>query len=230
MTMENPQSRSQSRPQSREALIAALTQDLAPVQRVKPRDGAALIAFATIVAGVASIAVFDFWTGMLTGAASVFFWIVNGLLALVGASATAALVSSALPRVGSRGNAPYWSAAMLAVLPVAAIITLLSVEAGHDHGVSLSDPGFWYWECTAYGLVAGALVAVAAVLFLRRGAPVSLERAGWLTGLASGSLGSIAYGITCPLDTVTHVGIWHAAPVAVAALVCRAVVPRLIRW
>jgi len=216
--------------QTREDLIAAMTQDLTPTKRVRPRDGAALVTFATIVAGIASIAIFGFWSGMITGEASPFFWIVNGLLAMVGASSTAALVSGALPRVGTRGSAPFWSAAMLGVIPVATLITLLSVEAGHDHGTSFADAATSYWECAVYGLAAGTLVATACVMFLRRGAPVSINRAAWLTGLTSGSLGALAYGITCPLDTVGHVGIWHVAPVALAALACRFAMPPLIRW
>ena len=120
---------------------------------------------------------------------------------------------------------------MLGVVPVAAILTLLSVEAGHDHTASaFADPALWYWECAAYGFAASILVATAAVMFLRRGAPVSMERAGWLTGLAAGSLGSVAYGITCPLDSIAHVGIVHIVPVAAAALLGRLVVPPLIRW
>lgn len=219
---------------TREDLIAALANDLTPVQRVKPSQGAALIAFATLVAGASCIAIFEFWTGMLTGGASAFYWITNGLLLLLGASSTSALIAGALPRVGARGAAPYWSAAMLSVVPIAAIITVISLEANHDHssGVPsvLADPLTWYWECGAYGTAAGFVIALAAVMFLRRGAPVSLERSGWLTGLAAGSLGALAYNITCPLDTVAHVGIWHTVPVLVWAVIGRFAVPPLIRW
>jgi len=222
--------------QTREELIASLTNDMAPVSRVQPRHGAGLIAFATIVAAVGSIAIFEFWYGMVNGEASAFFWISNGLLLLVGAASTSGLVAGALPRVGSRGSAPFWSAAMLAVLPVVALIMIASLEMGTpsataDHPSILDDPATWYWQCGVYAFGAGLLVAIAAVLFLRRGAPVSLERSGWLTGLAAGSLGAVAYGITCPLDTIAHVAIWHVAvPVTAWAVAGRLVVPRLIRW
>ncbi|AWW75822.1 hypothetical protein CD351_15435 [Erythrobacter sp. KY5] len=215
----------------REALIASLTEDVTPVKRVKPANGAMLIGFATIVAAIVSIAIFEFWTGMVSGEASGFFWITNGLLMVLGAASTSALVASALPRVGTRANAPFWSAAMLAVMPVAALLTMFSIEATHDHSASaFADPVLWYFECAAYGFSAGLLVATAAVMFLRQGAPVSIERASWLTGLAAGSLGSLAYGITCPLDTLSHVGIVHVLPVAISAVVARLVVPPLIRW
>ncbi|KWV91835.1 DUF1109 domain-containing protein [Erythrobacter sp. YT30] len=215
---------------NRADLIAALSDDLTPVARVKPRDGMLLIVFATLAAALASIAIFEFWPGMLNGEASAFFWITNGLLAVLGSASMVGLVGGALPRVGTRGNAPFWSAAMLAVMPIAALITLLSVEAGHDHATSFADPAVSYWECAAYGLCASVLVGLAAIVWLRRGAPVSIERSAWLTGLSAGAFGSLAYGITCPLDGVGHVGIVHVAPVLISALVARIVVPPLIRW
>lgn len=219
---------------NRADLIAALTDDIAPVKRVKPVEGIALIAFATLVAGAVCIWIFEFWTGMFTGEASGFYWITNLLLMVLGAAATTGLVNGAMPRVGTRGAAAYWGAAMLAVVPVAAIITVTALEMNHDHASHamsvMDDPMTWYWECAAYGSAAGLLVAIAAVMFLRRGAPVSLERSGWLTGLASGALGALAYNITCPLDTVAHVGIWHTFPVIAWAVIGRFAVPPLIRW
>lgn len=215
---------------NRDDLIAALAEDLTPTARVNPRDGMLLIVFAALAAALASVAIFEFWPGMIGGQASAFFWITNGLLGLLGTASMIALVQGALPRVGMRGNAPFWSAGMLAVVPIAAIITLISVEAGHDHGTSFADPALSYWQCAAYGLAASSLIGVAAVVWLRRGAPVSIERSAWLTGLTAGAFGSLAYGITCPLDGIAHVGIVHVAPIAIAALIARVAVPPLIRW
>ncbi|MEM1052725.1 MAG: DUF1109 domain-containing protein [Pseudomonadota bacterium] len=215
---------------NRDELIAALTEDVTPVVPVRPAQGAALIAFATVVAGIACVVIFGFWNGMINGQASPYFWISNGLLALVGASSTTALVSTVTPRVGAQSSAPGWSTAMLAVLPIAAMFAIVSIESGHDHGMSLSDPGFLYWECAAYGLASSSVIAVAAIMFLRRGAPVSIDRAGWLIGLTSGSLGALAYNLTCPMDSLLHVGIWHVLPVFVAGVFWRYAAPPLIRW
>lgn len=215
---------------AREDLIAALTEDVNPVKPVRPREGAAMIVFASVAASIACLVIFGFWQGMINGEASPYFWISNGLLALAGAASTSALVSSVLPRVGAHGSAPQWSLAMLAILPLAAIIAFLSYEAGHDHGIGMSDPGLMYFECALYGLAASLVVAGAAVAFVRRGAPVSLDRSGWLIGLASGSLGALAYNITCPIDSLMHVGIWHVLPVFVAAVFWRYAAPPLIRW
>ncbi len=212
---------------NREELIAALTEDLTPVKRVKPRDGALLIAFAAVIASVASIAVYEWWSGLLTGQASGYFLITHGLLLVLGIASTAAVVSSVQPQVGARGSAPYWGAAMLAALPIGAVLSLLSGEGNHAHE-GLNDPVAFM--CTTASLSAALLVGIAGVLWLRRGAPVSIERSSWLLGLAAGSLGTLAYGITCPLDTFSHVGLWHVAPVAIATVVSRFVVPPLIRW
>ena len=124
---------------NREDLIAAMTEDLKPVTRVKPVEGMVLIAFATIVASVASIAAYDWWDGLLTGEASGYFLITHGLLLVLGAASTAALVTSAMPRVGSRANAPLWSAIMLGIVPLGAIISLLSGQGDHAHE-GLNDP------------------------------------------------------------------------------------------
>ena len=212
---------------NRQDLIAALSEDTTPVTRVKPFEGVALIAFATLVAAVASIAIYEWWSGLLTGEASGYFLITHGLLLVLGAASTVAMVSSALPRVGTRANAPLWSAVMVGILPLGAVLSLMSGQGNHAHE-GLNDPVAFM--CTTASLAAGGLVLIAAVLWLRRGAPVSIERSSWLAGLAAGSLGTLAYGITCPLDTFSHVGIWHVAPVAISAAFARIVVPPLIRW
>lgn len=228
---ENLRTSPRKNPEGREALIRELTEGITPVEPVSKGQGIALVAFATLAAAIAAVVLHDFWMGIVTGEASAMFWIANLLLLLLGAASTSALIASAMPRVGARSSAPVWAAAMLGVLPLAALITLIPAGAPHEHAAgTLSDPSLWYWQCAAYGLTAGLLVAFAAVMFMRRGAPVSLERAGWLTGLAAGALGSVAYGITCPLDGLSHVGIVHVAPAAIGAVLGRLVVPPLIRW
>lgn len=212
---------------SRAALIAALVDDTVPVRRVHPGEGAALVALATLTAALGMIALFDYWRGITSGQASPFFWITNGLLLLLGAASTAALVVGALPRVGARPNAPAWTLAMLGVLPLAALIQIAKAPEMHAH-TGLIDP--YGWHCVTASLTAAMVVGAASVLFLRRAAPVAITRQAWLTGLAAGSLSSLALGMTCPLDGIAHLGIWHVAPVPLAALAARFIVPPLIRW
>lgn len=212
---------------SREDLIGALTEDLAPVRKLRPVDGIALIAFAAIIASIASIAYHEWWDGLLTGEASGYFLITHGLLLVLGIASTIGVVTSAMPRVGAKADAPLWGAIMLGILPIGAVLSLASGHGNHAHE-GLNDPVALL--CTMSSLAAGSLVLLAALMWLRRGAPVSIERSAWLAGLAAGSLGTLAYGITCPLDTFSHVGLWHVAPVAIGAVAGRFIVPPLIRW
>ena len=209
----------------RENMIADLTADLEPVKQFSSKTGMLWLAAATIAASAISIAMYSFWTGMFEGDASAFFWLTNGMLILLGIASAMALVISGSPRVGGQGNAPEWVSAMTAILPVAAIITLLS--GGHIHEAT-NDPAAFH--CVTSSLAAAGLVGIVGTLWLRKSAPVSIERSSWLVGIAAGALGTAAFGVTCSLDSVSHLGIWHIAPVAIAAITARLVVPPLIRW
>ncbi|MEP2735656.1 MAG: DUF1109 domain-containing protein [Erythrobacter sp.] len=209
----------------RENMIADLTADLEPVKQFSSNTGLVWMAAATIAASVVSIAFFSFWFGMFEGEASAFFWVTNGLLLLLGSACALALVISGSPRVGGRANAPEWTLAMAAIVPIAAIISMVS--NGHVHE-GLSDPVAFH--CVSSSLASAALVGIVSVLWLRRGAPVAIERSAWLVGVTAGALGTVAFGVTCGLDSVSHLGLWHTAPVAIAAIVGRLVVPPLIRW
>lgn len=209
----------------RDNLIAGLTEELAPVRAYSPRDGAILVTLA-VLATVLAVDFFQgLWSGVITGEAEPFFWVTNGLLLLLGLASGSAVIAMASPHVGSRHDAPNWAAAMVAILPIAAIISVLP----HGHGPSaLVDPVSFH--CLISSVIASTVTGGALLIWLRRGAPVSLERAGWFTGLAAGALGAVAYGLSCPITTVTHLGIWHVLPVAITAAVGRLVIPRLVSW
>lgn len=210
---------------AREEMIAGLTADLAPVRSFRLRDGLMLTGVAALLT-LAGVALFKgLWMGAYHGDATPFFWITNGLLLLLGSASTLAVVNMASPQVGSSREAPKWATAMVGVLPLAAFLSLIP---RHDPIGTIVDPVSYH--CMLDSLAASVLVAIALVLWLRRGAPVSHNAAGWHTGLAAGALGTVAYGLSCALDTMTHLGIWHILPIAIAAVVGRMVVPRLIKW
>ena len=98
---------------------------------------------------------------------------------------------------------------------------------GDPHEVTHDPYGL---DCFLAGSAFSVLTFAALVGWLRRGAPVSPTLAGTFTGIAAGALGSFAYGLACPIDTLAHLGIWHALPVALGALVGRLGVPPLVRW
>mgnify|MGYP005849628023 CR=1 FL=1 len=212
-------------PTDRDDLIAGLAADLQPVTPMKRSSGLLLVALATL----ATVGVVVTWEGLAptlaSGQVSSNTALANGLLLMLGTAAAVATVAMALPRVGTRYDGPKWATATASIFPAAGMALLMqgSMQAAlidAEHG----------WRCAVNGSLAAVFVAVALLFWLRRGAPVALHRAGLWLGVAAGALGSVAYGLTCPLDGVSHLGIWHFLPAAICAGVGSLVVPRLVRW
>lgn len=206
-------------------LIAELAQDLDPVRPMRIARGAVLVALA-VIATVLLVELFDgLWRGIWQGRASVSFFLTNGMLAMVGAAASWAVLRMASPHVGNRRDGARWATAMIVLLPLAAVLTLGFSDAAHavTHDIYGAD---CFLAGSAFGLITGG----ALVLWLRRGAPVSLNAAGVYTGIAAGAIGSFAYGLACPIDGIAHLGVWHVMPVILSAVIGRFVVPPLVRW
>ncbi len=206
-------------------LIARLAEELEPVRPIRIVHGLALLALAIVVT-IGLVALWrGLWTGPAEGEAAAIFFVANGLIGLVGLASARAVVRMAGPRVGARQDGSRWLLAALALLPATALLVgaldgSLAWQVHAPHGPL----------CFLAGTASGAVVATALVAWLRRGAPVAPNVAGFYTGVAAGALGSFAYGLSCPVDTIGHLGLWHVAPVAVSAALGRVVVPRLVRW
>ncbi|MBX7528524.1 DUF1109 domain-containing protein [Qipengyuania vesicularis] len=206
-------------------LIDELASDLAPVQPIRLWQGIALVAMSAIATVVLVEIIDGLWRGIMAGRASGLFFLANGMFALVGAASALAVLRMASPRVGNTHEGARWSAAMLVLLPVSALFVL-----GGSGLFSAASQDIYGFECFLAGSAFGLITAAALVLWLRRGAPVSLNAAGALTGVAAGAIGTFAYGLACPIDSIDHLAIWHAAPVALSALLGRLAVPSLVRW
>lgn len=212
-----------TRPPSR--LIAQLAEELEPVRPIQIVHGLALLALAVVVT-IGVVALWrGLWNGPAQGEATAIFFVANGLIGLVGLASARAVVRMAGPRVGARQDESRWLLAALAILPATALL-LGALNGGLAWHVHAPHGPF----CFLAGSVSGVLVAAVLIAWLRRGAPVAPNVAGLYTGVAAGALGSFAYGLSCPVDTIGHLGIWHVAPVAVSAVLGRLVVPQLVRW
>ena len=209
----------------RNPLIDQLADELEPVRPIRFRDGLILVVLAVLVTVLGVELIDGLWRGIMSGQASAFFMITNGLLLVLGIASTNSVIRMAAPRVGNSHDGPKWAMAMAAVLPVAAFITLM----GHNHAGALIDDPYGL-TCFGAGLVSSVLTAGTLIYWLRRGAPVSPATAGLHIGVASTALGSVAYGLACPIDGVVHLGIWHAAPVVAGALIGRFALSPLLRW
>ncbi|NNK45376.1 MAG: DUF1109 domain-containing protein [Altererythrobacter sp.] len=210
---------------NRDNLIAGLTEELTPVRSFSERDGMKLVVIAAAATFLGVLVIEGLWVGAFQGEAAPFFWVTNGLLLLLGLASAGAVIAMASPGVGNHHDAPKWAFAMLGVLPLAALSSVVS----HDAGIgALNDDAALH--CFTASLIAATATGGALTMWLRRGAPVSQQAAGWFTGIASGAIGTLIYGMSCPVDSVTHMGIWHVVPVAVAAIAGRLIVPKLITW
>ena len=206
-------------------LIDALAQDLAPVRPIRLSHGIALVALAAIGTVVLVELIEGLWRGIMDGAPSVEFFMTNGMLGLLGAASAYAVLRMATPHVGNSHEGARWSAGMLALLPLTALVML-----GFGGFAAALTQDMYGLGCFIAGSAFGFVTASALTLWLRRGAPVSLKSAGTYTGIAAGAIGSFAFGLACPVDDIGHLGIWHVAPVVLSGLVGRFAIPPLVRW
>lgn len=208
-----------------QTLIDDLTEDLQPIRPVRASHGALWVAGAALLTIALVALLLGVWEGVTSATASPFFFITNGLLAALGGAAAWTVVRMANPQVGNSAGPTLWSILILAIIPASAIITQ-AVHGGLGE-VMTDEHGF---DCALQGTGFGIITAAVLTFWLRRGAPVSLPAAGTLTGFAAGAIGTFAYGLACPIDTLPHLAIWHCLPVGFCALLGRFAVPGLIRW
>lgn len=206
-------------------LIDQLAAEMEPVKLLKTRDGLALIALATLATVLLVTFFHGLWMGAVTGSASVIFYVAHGLILLMGLASATSVLAMARPQVGSHYDGARWTMAMVGVIPIVAIST---IAFGTGSAQTMTDPHGL--NCMLASLSAALVSGTALVFWLRRGAPVSLNIAGWHTGVAAGALGTVAYGMSCSNDGLAHIGVWHIAPIVIAAMIGRLAVPKLIRW
>lgn len=209
-----------------DTLIASLVGELQPVKPLSFARGLAYALAAAATSALAVVAAFGIRPDLMAGRFDPVYLIATGLFLVLGIAAAVTVIVMSRPQVGNEHGGWVWAAAMVALLPVAAMI--VSVSSGSDilsreslvHGL----------ECLMVG--GGALVLVFAILvsWLRKGAPTAPDRAGLLTGVAAGSLGIFAFSLHCADNDIVHIGLWHSAVVLLMAGLGRTLVPRLVRW
>lgn len=205
--------------------IAALVNDLEPVtvlNRRRPLVTAAAITIAmiSIVALLRGVR-----PDVLAGNPDAMFLIRSGILLLLGGGTAHAVLGMASPSVGKAHMNWQMALAVALLFPVVALIVALT----GDMGTAMSKM-YTVGQCLMFSAIGGIATATPMILHLRRGAPTSLARAGWLVGMASGGLGAFAYNIHCPFNNVVYIGIWYTLAVGLCAVAGRLAVPRLIRW
>jgi hypothetical protein len=205
--------------------IQQLVDDLEPVRTLRPKQS---IAASLVITG-AIMAVVMLWLGpredIMAGQPNTMFLLRGGILLLLGLANAAAVMAMASPAVGRHGNGWQIALAAAALFPLAALIVAMSISP--VDAMAATETGM---QCLRMSVMGGLATAIPMVLHLRRGAPTSPERAGWLTGLAAGGFGAFAYGFHCPFNSIIYIGLWYTLAVGICAVAGRLAVPRLIRW
>ncbi len=205
--------------------IDDLVNDLTPVKPMNINKGLAL---PTVIV-IAFIALFVSQLGLRSdlaaGIPAPITMMRSGVLLLLGFATARAVVSMATPSVGKGSQGWIWAVGAALLFPISALIVAISTMSA-DMPVTVNTG----WYCFKMCLAAALATAIPMVLWLRKGAPTSLQRAGWLTGLAAGGLGAFAYSFHCPFTRVVDISIWYTASIVTSAIIGRLIVPRLIRW
>jgi hypothetical protein len=208
-----------------EELIQSL---VAQHRRVKPFDAKPGVYFAVggvVVAAFACNALFGLRTDILSAAPHDIVIIRAAVLMVLGIAAFAATVSMARPGVGKHADGWFWVALIAAIFPLDA--ALLALSGDFPPAVLYAESGI---RCLAASSTIGIGIASGLVIWLRAAAPVRPKRMGWSVGVASGSLATMAYSLTCPSNSIAYAGLWYSAAVLSVAVLCRLAVPRLLRW
>ena len=205
--------------------IQQLVDDLQPVRTLRPmRSIAASLAIVGVALALILVS-FGPRPDLLAGKPDAMFLLRSGTLLLLGLANAYAAIGIASPSVGRQSSS--WQIAVAAALlfPMSALIVALSVSP--SEAMAATQTGM---KCLQVSLLGGLATAIPMVLHLRRGAPISPERAGWLTGISSGGLGAFAYNFHCPFNDLIYIGVWYTLAVGICAIAGRLIVPHLIRW
>lgn len=209
-----------------ERTIDDLVADLRPVRRVSPRMGMVVTLGATLVAVMATALLTGLRYDILMLQPAELVLVRSGLLLLIGLAAMATVVASARPEIGGRRDGWRWTLLAGALLPLASATTML--RTGTMPMDEIAGPTVV--TCFVVSLASALLIGGGLIAWLRRGAVTDAARAGWLVGLAAGALGTFAYNLHCPSNSVHFAAVWYTLAVAISAAAGRLAAPRLLRW
>jgi hypothetical protein len=208
----------------------SLVDDLTPVRVVQRRDSLLLIAGATFIASAIVAMTYGMRPDIIAGDPHPIVIIRASLLLLLGLATALAVSSAARPSVGKPQNGWMWALAAAGVFPFAALCKFIYLYAS-GQPLSLFTLDFEFGtRCLMISTLSALWIGSLMTWWLRRGAPIALNRAGWLVGIAAGSFGTFSFNVYCNSVSIFYIGLWYSLAVTICAVVGRLIVPRLIRW
>ena len=208
----------------------ALVDDLRPVRPMMRRDNIALAIGATLIASCVVALTHGMRADVIAGHPHPVVIVRAGLLLLLGLATTFAVATAARPSVGKPHNGWIWALLAVGLFPFA---TFCQFVYDYSSGRPLSHfaTDFQYGRlCLTVSCLSALWIGGFMTLWLRRGAPIALNRAGWLVGIAAGSFGTFSFNLHCNSISIFYIGFWYSLAVTVCAVAGRLIVPRLIRW
>ena len=206
--------------------IDDLVADLTPVRRLTPGQAWTLALALTVLTILAVYGLYGLRSDIMAGQPAGIVVLRAGVLLLLGCAALTAVIAAARPGVGQASHGWRWVLGAALIFPVTSIVIALN-DRRLPMAELTSPNGPW---CLGISGVSALVIGTTLTLWLRRGAPVALNRAGWLVGLSAGSFGTFAYSLHCPSTTIPYVGIWYTLAVGLCALAGRLIVPHFLRW
>lgn len=212
-----------------EQTIAALVGDLRPVEPVRLARGVAA------GLGLTALAVGAVWLTFGLRADIIAMHpapivIARGAALLAGGLALlVAALRAALPGRSDQG-ATVLGTMILGIMPIGLMGLLLDGIAARQRPSFAEITPAGALRCCGIALAMSLLVGAGLAVWMRRAAPTDLARAAWLTGWAAAALGTFAYSLFCPAQTMAFVTAVYPAAMLLAATVIRFAVPPLLRW
>ncbi len=209
--------------------IAALVGDLTPVVPLRLWRGVAAGLVLTALAAAAVWLVFGLRADILALHPAPVVIARGAILLAGGITMLFAALRAALPGRADSG-ATLAGTLLLGLLPIGLMGLLLNAIAAGKRMTFAELSPFATMRCLAMSLAASLLVGCGLLLWMRRAAPTDLARAGWLAGWAAAGLGTFAYSLFCPSQTMAFANTVYPAAMLLAATVIRLVAPPLLRW
>lgn len=210
--------------------IDALIADLTPVRRVGHGDVLLIAIAATFVPIVSIIMTIGIRSDILTNHINPVFFIRSGLLLMLAIATIFAISGAARPVVGNAQNNWVWALSIVSVFPIVGFYRFLDFKFSGNSLAPLLHEFKYGPICLFVSMLSALWIGGILTLWLRRGAPTALHRAGWLVGIAAGALGVFSFNFHCSSSDIIYIGFWYSLSITFCACLGRILVPRLIRW
>ena len=210
-----------------EQLIRELSDQAAPVKPVLPRQWALRLLSVLLVYGGAmlwSMGLRPDWLVQLTRPL-----FAAEILLLVGLLLSAAITSVLMmypDAYQQRGllRVPYLlSFLLLALLSYQGLLPL-------DPRMQMPTPQSHTVECALFIAMAAVLPAALILMLLKKGATLAPVRAGALAVITSTTLSALALRLSEPIDTISHLLIWHYIPTIFFAMIGAWLGRLMLKW